>query len=155
MTPEDLNTLFLEANEDYNQKRYSSAREKYETVLSFVPGNVVVRHNYGMALIALEQFQCAIDNLSLPIESGYTDSYLSRGSAYRSLGKYQEAINDFASCFIVDPSNAKAYSNYGNSLREFGLPLLAIPFLHKALEVDNTDPTFRLNESVAYLLNGD
>jgi tetratricopeptide (TPR) repeat protein len=155
MTSEELNTLFLEANEDYTSKRYIEALVKYETVLKFVPDNMVILHNYALTLITLDRFQEAIDALNITIDAGYIDSHLSRGSAYRSLGKYQEAINDFSSCFIKDPTNEKAYSNYGNSLREFGLPALAIPFLNKALELNPTDPTFRLNKSVAHLLNSD
>jgi hypothetical protein len=62
---------------------------------------------------------------------------------------------DFASCLLKEPDNAKALSNYGNSMREFGLPHVAIPFFQKALSINSTDPTFRLNESIGYLLNGD
>lgn len=155
MTSEELNALFLEANEDYTNKRYTEASVKYETVLKFIPDNMVVLHNYALTLITLEKFQEAVDILNLTIDAGYIDSYLSRGSAYRSMGKYQEAINDFSSCFIKDPNNERAYSNYGNSLREFGLPSLAIPFLNKAIELNPNDPTFKLNESVAHLLNSD
>ena len=155
MNDEALNALFLEANQDYTVKKYTEALAKYEEVLKYIPDNHVVLHNYALTLISLERFIEGINVLALPIKNGYTDSYLSRGAAYRSLGKYKEAINDFAQCFIKDPTNAKAYSNYGNSLREFGLPSLAIPFLNKALELSPDEPTFRLNESVAHLLNGD
>ncbi len=155
MTLDEANTLFLEANTDYNNKNYNLALEKYVKILSYTPDNLVVLHNYALTLITLDRFVDGINALEKPILSGYTESYLSRGAAYRSLGRYTEAINDFANCFIKDPNNAKAYSNYGNSLREFGLPAQAIPFLHKALEMNPTDTTFRLNESIAHLLNGD
>jgi tetratricopeptide (TPR) repeat protein len=155
MTLDEANKLFLEANTDYTNKDYNSALEKYIKVLSYTPDNLVVLHNYALTLISLHRFVDGINALEKPILSGYTESYLSRGAAYRSLGRYTEAINDFANCFIKDPNNAKAYSNYGNSLREFGLPAQSIPFLNKALELNPTDTTFRLNESVAHLLNGD
>ena len=155
MNNDELNSLFLAANDDYTNKRYSEAVIKYEEVLRFNPHNMVVLHNYALTLISLERYEEGIKVLELPIQQGYSDSYLSRGAAYRSLGKYVEAVNDFAYCFTYDPTNAKAYSNYGNSMREFGMPSLAIPFLKKALELDPTNPTFRLNESVAHLLNSD
>ena len=155
MTTDELNELFSQANEDYNNKKFVEAGEKYRTVLEHVPDNNVVWHNYGLSLIALDKFQEAVDALEKPINAGYLESYLSRGSAYRSLGKYHYALVDFASCFLKDGTNSKAYSNYGNSLREFGMPDVAIPFLKAALKLDPTNPTFRLNESVAYLLSGD
>lgn len=155
MTTDELNELFNQANEDYNNKKFIEAGEKYRTILESVPDNHVVWHNYALSLIALEKFQEGIDALEKPINQGYVESYLSRGSALRSLGKYNEALIDFAKCFLADGTNAKAYSNYGNSLREFGMPEVALPFLKTALKLEPDNPTFRLNESVAYLLSGD
>jgi tetratricopeptide (TPR) repeat protein len=155
MTTDELNELFNQANEDYNNKKFVEAGEKYKTVLDYVPDNTVVWHNYALSLIGLEKFQEAIEALEKPIDAGYTESYLSRGSALRSLGQYSKAMSDFASCFLKEVTNAKAYSNYGNSLREFGMPEVALPFLRTALSLEPNNPTFRLNESVAHLLNGD
>lgn len=151
----DLNQVFVEANEDYRNKKFSEAVKKYKTILDVAPNNHVVWHNYALSLIALDKLEEAIVALELPINNGYSESYISRGTALRSLGRYQEAMSDFASCFLKEPTNAKAYSNYGNSLREFGLPEVAIPFFKIALKFDPTDTTFRLNESISYLLNGD
>jgi tetratricopeptide (TPR) repeat protein len=80
---------------------------------------------------------------------------LSKGAALRSLGRYEEAMCEFFNSMVTDPTNAKAYSNYGNSCREFGLPELAIRYFDVALKIDPNDPTFKLNHSVAHLLKGD
>lgn len=155
MTLEELSALFVQSNDHYNNKRYTEASEGYETLLKHNPDHEIVWHNYSLSLIGQERFQEAIDALELPIKRGYTESYLSRGTAYRSIGKYEEAMADFANCFLADGNSAKAYSNYGNSLREFGLPAVAIPYFNVALRLNPTDTTFRLNESIAHLLNGD
>ena len=152
---DDLNRLFVEANEDYSAKRYAEASQKYRTILDHISDNPIVWHNYGLSLVSQEKFDEGIEALAFPITHGYAESYLCRGTAYRALGKYEEAMADFARCFIADPSNPNAYSNYGNSLREFGMPKVAIPFFNKALELAPTDPTIRLNESIAHLLSGD
>lgn len=152
---EELNRVFAEANQAYIEKRFAEASEQYKFILTHIDTNSTVWHNYGLSLVAQGKFQEGIDALEYPVNNGYSESYLCRGSAYRSLGRYQEALSDFARCFIIDPGNAKAYSNYGNSLREFGMPDAALPFFNKALEIDPNDPTFRLNESVAQLLRGD
>lgn len=155
MNHDQLNQLLQLGVEDYNQKRFSDAELKFKIILDHYPDNYVVWHNYGLCLIQQDKFLQGIEALELPIKHGYTESYLSKGSALRSLGRYEEAMVEFSKCFIVDPNNDKAYSNYGNSLREFGLPQAALPYFKRALELNPTDPTFRLNESIAHLLNGD
>ena len=151
----DINSIFNDANDKYNKKRFLEASRGYERVLEVEPDNTVVWHNYALSLIAQERFEEGIKALELPIERGYVESYLSKGAALRSLGRYQEAMVAFIECFLKDSSNAKAYSNYGNSLREYGMPEVAIPYFNVALNMNPTDPTFRLNESVAQLLRGD
>lgn len=155
MNVEELNQVFEQANNDYLNKRFVDASKKYRAILDIAPENTVVWHNYSLSLIAQGRYEEGIDALEKPIVDGYNESYLSRGTALRSLGKYKEAAADFVKCFLNDPTSSKAYSNFGNSLREFGLPEMAIPFFNVALKLDSTDPTFRLNESVAHLLNGD
>lgn len=155
MNVEELNKLFEQANADYNNGNYTSALDKYKELLTYQNDNVILWHNYGLCLIKLERYQEGIDALELPLQSGYIESYLSRGSAYRSLGRYTDAMNDFATLFLQDPNNSKAYSNYGNSLRECGMPELAIPFFKTSLKLNPDDQTTRLNESIAYLLASD
>ena len=151
----DLNEVFQQGVNDYTENRFVEASEKFKAVLDQDPSNIVVWHDYGLSLLKQDKFVEAIDAFDIPIVNGYTESYLSRGAAYRSLGKYLEAAADFATCLMLDPNNANASSNLGNSLREFGMPVLALPFLNKALTKNPNDPTYRLNESVAHLLKGD
>lgn len=155
MNIEEINDLLQQGVKSYNEKNYTDASSIFKTIVDHDPSNYVMWHNYGLCLIQLEKFEEGIKALELPISAGYIESYLSRGSALRSLGKYEEAMSDFSTCFLQDPTCAKAYSNYGNSLREFGMPGSALSFFNKALALDPTDQTFRLNESVAHLLKGD
>lgn len=155
MTPDELNVILQQGVTAYNEKKFSEASEHFKVITEYESQNYVVWHNYGLSLIQEGKFAEGIEALRLPIEAGYSESYLSRGAAYRSLGKYQEAMADFALCLLSEPDNAKALSNYGNSMREFGLPHVAIPFFQKALAIEPNDPTFRLNESIGHLLNGD
>lgn len=155
MNAEELSQLFNASNENYNSKKFIEASEGYRKLLDIMPDNVVVWHNYALSLVSQGKFTEAVDALTLPIQKGYTESYLSRGTALRSLGKYQEAMADFVNCLLKDPTSAKAYSNLGNSLREFGMPKVALPYLNVALSMEPNNPTFKLNESVAHLLSGD
>jgi tetratricopeptide (TPR) repeat protein len=151
----DLNELLQQGIIDYTEKRFNDAELKFKTILDHAPDNQIIWHNYGLALIQQDKFIEGINALNVPVKHGYTESLLSRGAAYRSLGRYQEAMSDFAQCLVNDPDNVNAHSNLGNSFREFGLPQVAMPFFEKALQHDPTNPTYKLNESVAHLLNGD
>jgi hypothetical protein len=155
MTDIELNELFNKGNQHYFNKEFVEASSCYNELLKYVPDNHVIHHNLGLAYIGLEQYEKSLTCFDLPITKGYADSYLSRGSALRSLGRYEEALADFCKLITIDPTSGDAYSNIGNTLREFGMPVAALPFLEKALELQPDNPTFRLNESVAHLLNSD
>jgi len=151
----DLQKLLDQAIVFYQKKDYKAAHDCYTTVLRYDPNNVIVAHNYGITCVQLGLFEEAIQAIQIAIDAKYVESYITLGSALRSLGKYKEAMAAFASAFVIDPCHATAYSNYANSLREFGKPQLAIPFLQVAQKLNNKDPTYRLNESVAHLLAED
>ena len=95
MTEEELNVILNEANQHYNNKEFELASVKYKKLLEYVPDNGIVCHNLSLSLIGENKFEEAILTLDVPIKQGHYESYLSRGAAYRSLGRYHEAINDF------------------------------------------------------------
>jgi tetratricopeptide (TPR) repeat protein len=140
---------------DYNEKRYLDASEKFKVLCEVDPSNVILWHNYGLCLVNLNRFTEAIEALNIPCNAGYSESMLSKGAALRSMGRYEDALCEFFNCMTIDPTNAKAYSNYGNSCREFGLTELAIKYFDIALKTEPNEPTFRLNHSIANLLKGD
>lgn len=141
---------FDQGVENYNNKNYVDAKKCFIEFIKQEPNNFVAHHNLGVTLIQLGLNDEAIPCFDLPCKNNYADSYISRGSAYRNLGKYVEALEDFAKTFIIDPYCAKAYSNYSNSLREFGKPDIALDFIKIANRI-NPDNTSQLNESITYL----
>lgn len=155
MTDVELNELFLKGNQHYHNREFVEASSCYTELLKYVPDNHVIHHNLGLSYIGQGHCETALQCFELPLKQGYNDSYLSRGSALRSLGRYEEALADFFKLTLIDPTSGDALSNVGNTLREFGMPVSALPFLNKAIELQPNNPTFRLNESVAHLLNGD
>jgi len=75
------------------------------------------------------------------------------GIALCQLGRDEEALFTFAHTFALDPKHPTAYSNYGNTLREFGFPDIAVHFLKIAQELKPNDVNYELNESVCHLMN--
>lgn len=146
---------FEQGNIHYMAKEYYEASECYKRFLEQEPNNYIVWHNLGITLCQLGQDEEALKCFELPCQHNYAESWLSRGTALRSLGRYREALITFAHAFALDPKHSTAYSNYGNTLREFGLPELAIPFLKLAQELTPGNVNYELNESVAHLMKGD
>lgn len=146
---------FEQGNIHYIAKEYYEASECYKKAIEQDPDNFVIWHNLGITYCQLGQNEEALKCFELPCRHLYVESWLSRGTALRNLGRYRDALITFAHTFALDPKHSTAYSNYGNTLREFGLPELAIPFLKIAQELKPGDVNYELNESVCHLMKGD
>lgn len=77
------------------------------------------------------------------------------GIAYREATEPEHALACFGQAFILEPDSAAAFNNYGNTLREMGMPVRAIPFLQHACLLDPGLSTAQFNLAVAMLLSGD
>ncbi len=139
----------------YLAKEYYEASECFKRALEQEPNNYILWHNLGITLCHLDRNEEALDCFTFPCSQSYVESWLSRGTALRNLGRYKEALATFAQTFILDPKHPTAYSNYGNTLREFGHPDVAIHFLKLAQELKPGDVNYELNESVCHLMKGD
>jgi hypothetical protein len=146
---------FEQGNTHYMAKEYYEASECYKRALEQDPNNYIIWHNLGITLCQLGQDEKALECFELPCKHNHAESWLSRGTALRSLGRYKEALVTFAQTFLLDPRHSTAYSNYGNTLREFGHPDIAIHFLKLAQELVPGNPNYELNECVCHLMKGD
>lgn len=146
---------FEQGNIHYLAKEYYEASECYKRFVEQEPSNYIAWHNLGITLCQLGRDEEALRCLELPCQHNYVESWLSRGTALRNLGRYKEALITFAHTFALDPKHSTAYSNYGNTLREFGYPELAIPFLQLAQSLTPGNVNYELNESVSHLMKGD
>ena len=151
----DLQTELDIGNQCYINKQYEQAIIHYDSILSIYPENYIVCHNKGLSLIKLDRLEEAIPVLQIPMNHGYAESWLAYGSILRSHGKYKEALVAFANAFLIDMDHSAAYSNYANTLREFGRPDLAISFAELAVKLNPNDMTARLNLCIAHLMSGD
>ena len=84
-----------------------------------------------------------------------TELLIAHGNQCREDNNPEHALAYYAQAFAQDRRSASAFNNYGNVLRECGDPTGAIPFLHRAIQLDPTNVTAKFNLSVSYLLQGD
>jgi hypothetical protein len=83
------------------------------------------------------------------------EELIAAGTACREHNDYEGALQNYAQAFVVDRQSASAFNNYGNTLREIGDPIGAIPFLQRAIQLVPSAPTPNFNLAVCYLLTGD
>lgn len=150
-----MQEIFDLGNKHYNEQNYQEAANCFQKICDAIPNNAMIHHNLALCYYQLRDYENALKYFELPANLKSVETLVSRGVIYRDMGRYEEAIQDFAVAITQDPNSAGALSNYGNSLREYNLPLLAIPFLKKAQEVDPDFVNAHLNESISYLSAGD
>ena len=138
-----MNDLEL-GNQHYINKEYDVAKECYDRILEIDPNNLTVWHNRGLACTQMGQNEEALESFKLPCSYNSAESILSRGVVKRNMGLYKEAMEDFAKTFLLEPEHHTAYSNYGNTLREFGYPHVAIPFIQLAQQFDPENVNYKL-----------
>lgn len=152
---EQMQELFDQGNQAYSEGNYTKAVDCFQTIADAIPNNSIVHHNLALCYYQIGNYELALKYFELPAKEKSVETLVSRGVIYRDIGRYEDAINDFAVALTVNPNSVSALSNYANSLREYNLPLLAIPFLKKAQELDPTFVNAHLNESISYLSAGD
>jgi tetratricopeptide (TPR) repeat protein len=83
------------------------------------------------------------------------DQMVHIGNQHRANNEPNKALACYARAFVLDRHNVHAFNNYGNVLRECGDPAGAVPFLQRAVQLDQQSASAAFNLSVAYLLQGD
>lgn len=84
-----------------------------------------------------------------------SNDLIAHGNHLRSERQYEAALACYAQVMTQDRKNAAAFNNYGNVLREIGEPAAGLPFLERAIQLNNQDTVARFNRAVCLLLMGD
>ena len=91
---------------------------------------------------------------AIEINPKYVDLYVSRGSYYDSLGKFDEAISDFDKAIDIDPKDASAYLRRGYEYIQKGQSSDAMADCNKAITLDPKNPKAYYTRGQAYYCLG-
>lgn len=72
----------------------------------------------------------------LDYDKSYTTAYISRGSAYLDIKKYNEAIDDYSEAIKQTPINAQAYAYRGRAYYELKDSINSLIDYDKAISLD-------------------
>ena len=120
----DLDPTYIDANYNYGilmyrQSDYHAAANAFHIVIhSDVAKTAQMWNNYGSAQHRLGRYADAIQSYSeaLILDEGYKLARLNRATAYRDLGEYQKAVDDYSKLLSENPYDSELYLARGNAL---------------------------------------
>jgi tetratricopeptide (TPR) repeat protein len=77
------------------------------------------------------------------------DVYIHAGLNAKSVGKYKDALKDFALALQCDPSRASAFVDRGTVLEKLGQYLPAVKEYNKAARISPKDPLIYYDRGLA------
>lgn len=118
---------------------------------------LVTRFNRGLAHLALDEFDSAIEDFSAVLRSKpkHGGALLNRGLAYLYSERADQAISDLSEAIRVGYQPATAHLNRGSAYLDKKLYDHAIGDFTAALKFDTRDALAYYNRGVAYLEKGD
>ena len=141
-------------NSCYLQGNYEEAKSYYIQALATDPDNLLAQYNLGLTCYALGEHELALSYIEKPASTNFAEGLISRGAINRALGRYEDSLRDFGLSIAYNPELAKSYYNYGNTIREFGRPDLAVHFCRAGQVLDPDNSTAHMNEAISLLLMG-
>ena len=114
--PDALHLLGVVAAQTGNHQR---AAELIAKAIAINPGNAGYYSNRGNALLAIKQYDVAIDcyDRAIKLQQDFADAYGNRGNALQSLKQFDAAIASYDHAIRLKPDYVEAYSNRGNALQ--------------------------------------
>ena len=129
----DRERMLIETHYALDQNHVSEANLLFRAYLDRYPDDSVMRFDYANLLRknhrqadAIEQYQQV-----LRVAPDFAHAYVGIATAYKSLGKYPDAIQAYSKAFDIDPQWLIA----GNVNREYGFALVANGEVRKAEQV--------------------
>jgi tetratricopeptide (TPR) repeat protein len=104
------------------------------------PNYIFVKYYYysGFAKQKSKNLVGAIEDYSkaISLDKTHSTSYISRGSAYMDLKKYQEAILDYSKVIELKPNESTSFAYRGRAYYEINNPEKSIADFDKAISLD-------------------
>jgi tetratricopeptide (TPR) repeat protein len=157
----DVKKLVDEGNRLERQKKDSAALKCYNKALAIDPNNVVALSNKGAVLAnmgdhlnAFKSFNRALElkpndrnasiNKKMLIDH-IVENNLAEGHYFSGKENFSKAKKYYDNVLEVDPNNIEALNGKAMSLLNSNNPKPALPYLNKALKLDNQNPVLHAN----------
>jgi len=142
----NLSTLYVQT------EQLSKAKNTLEKLVQLDENNFKAFFMLGTVFLALKEYYPAIANFSysLQIKADFHDARLGLVDAYHKQGKYKISLRELDYLIKTEPEFVLAYIKTALILIETNLHDKAIPFLEKAIELDDSNSEIKEILGVLY-----
>ncbi|MCM0592295.1 MAG: tetratricopeptide repeat protein [Gloeotrichia echinulata CP02] len=136
--PNDVDALDNRGNVYYNLGKYEQAITDLNKAIQINPKDSYAYNMRGLAYNEQGKYEKAIADYNKAIELKYDPlsvPYNNRGNAYDNLGNYQKAIEDYNQAIRINPNDADAFYNLGNTHSKLGDKQAAVQYFQKAAQL--------------------
>lgn len=165
---EEAAALFAEAGTSYAShsyaharcflelRRYSEARDSYESLLRLRPGDLAVRFDLGVCCLELGRAEDALEHFRYvesrdPKRAGLSYNL---AQALRQLGREQESLEEARQAAATDPDDADAHTLLGQLLLDAGFLAESVSCYQRAADLCPESAGARVNLAYAWTANG-
>ena len=145
----DINHYLREGYADLNKSNYTSAINRFNTIIQVKPEMLEPYYFRGFCKYRLDDYQGAYLDFKRVIELNpyFADGYRMRGVIKALQQDYQDAMEDFAKALELDPANANIYTSRSYTYMSMKNYDLAIADVNEALKINK-------DEASSYFLRG-
>jgi tetratricopeptide (TPR) repeat protein len=134
----------------HQQGRLADAEKLYREVLQQNPKRFDALYLLGIAALASNKHQRAVDLIDRSIKQNATfpPAWCNKGLALVQMGRRAEALASFEKAIALDPGFAAAWYNRGTALKDLGRPAEAIASFDKAIAITPDDAEAHSNRGL-------
>ncbi|RIB14691.1 hypothetical protein C2G38_2194360 [Gigaspora rosea] len=121
------------------------------------PNNINLWINQSFTLSSMSKHREAIDDITLKylnkvleIEPNYVAALINQGKTYRSLGRYQDSLNNFDKALELEPDNINIFNSRSCTYISMGKYDDSIADSTRALEIEQNNVAALSNREAAY-----
>jgi len=141
MAPGDVDILLNLGRAEHNLHRAADALRRFDRVVEQRPDTPLIRFHRGLALHSLGDFDAAIGEMTLEIDSGsnYGPAYMVRAMCWIAKGEWGRAAPDASQAAKLMPEDARAQFTWARCLMQSGDHKQAEVALRKTVALDKDD----------------
>lgn len=151
----DADTYFNRGNSRYSLKDFTGAKEDYAKAFMLDKNFIDALYSLACVKLDLEEYEGAIKDFTGVIKQvpDNSNTYILRASAYKAIEKLKNALTDYSTAILIEPS-ANNYYNRGTFLMEAKYYKEAHSDLTKSIRLNKNNAFAYFFRGVSNLLTG-
>jgi tetratricopeptide (TPR) repeat protein len=154
----NVEALIVKGNAIDKKRKFEQALECYDKALKIDPKNITALVNKALTLEEIDSKNDEIKSLlekAITLDSTTSNTMASKGTAYLTLGKFEQALECYDKALKIDPKNIIAVVNSGVAWTRLGYQEKAISYYDRVITQYSGHLTSLYNKSCSLCLLGE